>query len=139
MATNVTPGIPNARKQEAVAAICPPGSTYKCALIKAGATVDIIATYAALGSNEVVAGGGYTTGGQTLTGYTADLTDNVAFVDWANPIWDPATFSADGAVIYDTGSGKVVGVIDFGSTRTADGGPFEVEMPASGVGLVRMA
>jgi len=137
MATSITPGIPDARKQEAIAAICPSGSTYKCALIKAGATVGVIGTYAELGANEVASGNGYTTGGATLTGYTAALTSGVASVDWADPVWDPSTISADGAVIYDTGSGKVAAVLTFPATKSSDGGPFTVQLPASGVGVVR--
>ena len=59
----------------------------------------------------------------------------VAFTG-ADAVWDPSNLSADGAVIYETGSGKVVVVLDFGQTVTSMGGPFRVSLPATGPHVV---
>jgi hypothetical protein len=136
--TNITAGMPDNRKSEALAAIMPPGDTYKLALIKVGATVGKIDTYSALGANEVAAGNGYTAGGIALSGYTAASTDGVASVDFADAVWPTSNISADGAVLYDSTTGKVLEVIDFGATITSNGGDFTVNIPSSGVGLVRL-
>ena len=81
-------------------------------------------------TNEV-SGTGYTAGGKILTGVTVLTADTTAYVDFADPSWDPAVFTARGALIYNASkSNKAIAVLDFGSDKTATT-TFTVQMPAN--------
>lgn len=71
-------------------------------------------------TNEVAAGLGYTTGGETLTvSITPTASGSVAYWSFADVEWDPATFTARGALIYNASkANKSVAVLDFGSDKT---------------------
>lgn len=80
--------------------------------------------------NEVV-GSGYTAGGETLTGTTVLQSGSVAYVNFANAQWTPASFTARGALIYNASKGnKAVAVLDFGADKTATLS-FVVQMPSN--------
>jgi hypothetical protein len=82
--------------------------------------------------NEVV-GDGYTAGGQVLEGVSVntDPTTGVVYVNFGNVVWDPAAFTARGALIYNVTQGnKSVAVLDFGSDKTATN-TFTVTMPVN--------
>lgn len=137
----ITTALCNSYKQEVLAGTHGSGDTYKLALIKAApaGTLDKSTTnYSQLGADEVV-GTGYSAGGVTLSGFTIALTGDTASIDWADAVWASATFSADGALLYNASkSNKAVCVIAFGSTYTATNGTFTAQIPGSGVGLVRV-
>jgi hypothetical protein len=58
-----------------------------------------------------------------------------AYINFANISWSGATFSADGALIYNSTNGnKSVAVLSFGSTKTVTSGTFTVQFPAAGTG-----
>ena len=100
------------------------------------------ATTAYTSVNEVT-GTGYTAGGQTMTGVTIsyDATNSVAYVNFANVVWNPAAFTARCALIYDaTASNASIAVIDFGSDKTCTTS-FTVTMPANtySTALIRSA
>ena len=81
-------------------------------------------------TNEVV-GAGYTAGGKTLTGVTVSKSGTTAFLDFNDVIWDPASFTARGALIYNTNLGNLaVAVLDFGADKTATT-TFTVQVPAN--------
>jgi hypothetical protein len=115
--------------------------TYKIALYTSAATLGA-STTAYSATNEVASGGGYTTGGATLT--TPAITDDggKAILSFDTPIlWDPSTITARGALIYNSSkSNKAVMVIDFGADKTSTDGPFEVNLPAAAAatGLLRL-
>jgi len=74
---------------------------------------------------------GYTAGGEILTGVTVLTSGTTAYVDFADPSWDPAAFTARGALIYNASkSNKAIAVLDFGSDKTATT-IFTVQMPAN--------
>jgi hypothetical protein len=76
-------------------------------------------------------GTGYTAGGLTLTGVTVLTADTTAYVDFADPSWNPADFTARGALIYNASkSNKAIAVLDFGSDKTTTT-TFTVQMPAN--------
>lgn len=81
-------------------------------------------------TNEVPNGNGYTTGGETLTGVTVNTSpDGVVYISFNNVVWNPASFTCRGALIYNTTqSNASVAVLDFGSDKTATG-TFTVTMP----------
>lgn len=90
-----------------------------------------------------ISGTGYTAGGQLMTGVTIsyDAVNSVAYVNWANVIWNPANFTARCALIYDATAGNAsIAVIDFGSDKTCTTS-FTVTMPAntSSTALIRSA
>ena len=82
-------------------------------------------------TNEVV-GTGYTAGGQLLTGVTINTSaDGVVYVNFDNVVWNPATFTARGALIYNTTqSNASVAVLDFGADKTCSN-TFTVTMPVN--------
>jgi hypothetical protein len=81
-------------------------------------------------ANEVV-GTGYVAGGNTLTGVTVQQSGTTAYLDFADTTWNPANFTARGALIYNTSLGDLaVAVLDFGADKTATTS-FTVQMPAN--------
>ena len=76
-------------------------------------------------------GTGYTAGGEVLTGVTVLTSGTTAYVDFADPAWNPAAFTARGALIYNASKGnKAIAVLDFGADKTATT-TFTVQMPAN--------
>lgn len=125
-------------KQDILNGVHQPGDTYKIALYTQAAATDknkSSTTYNTTG--ELAAGGGYTQGGISLSGFTVGLSADTAYIDWStDPSWSSASFTADAAVIYNsTRSNKILAVLAFAST-TATAGTFTVQMPAPGTGSV---
>jgi hypothetical protein len=113
--------------------------TLKMALYLATANLDADTTvYTSTGETS---GTGYTAGGNVLTGVTVETSGTTAFVDFANPTWNPANFTARGALIYNVTKGnKAIAILDFGSDKVATT-TFVVEMPANTVSsaLIRIS
>jgi hypothetical protein len=105
------------------------------ALYTGGATLGPT-TAAYTTTNEVPAGAGYTTGGNVLTVTTApttgpNLNNTVMYLSFANAVWNPASFTCRGALIYKVGGGNpTVCVLDFGADKTAVNS-FEVQFPVA--------
>jgi len=103
--------------------------TIKMALYLA--TADLGAATTVYTTSGETSGTGYTAGGETLTGVTVLTSGTTAYVDFADPSWDPADFTARGALIYNASkSNKAIAVLDFGSDKTATT-IFTVQMPAN--------
>ncbi len=113
------------------------GNAFKIALIKATPTGDYGAAttnYSNLtGAADETSGTGYTAGGVALTNVTPTSSSTTAFTDFSNdPTWSSATFSADGALIYNTtSSNKAVCVLTFGGTKSVTSGSFVIQFPAA--------
>jgi hypothetical protein len=100
--------------------------TFKIALYLATADLDANTTVYVTGGE--TSGTGYTAGGEVMTGISVNA---AAFVNFANVLWNPAAFTARGALIYNSTKGnKAVAVLDFGSDKTATN-TFLVQMPAN--------
>lgn len=111
----------------------------KIALYTSAANLDASTTEYST-SGEIV-GSGYSAGGETLTGVTVLLSGTTAYVDFADTTWNPANFTARGALIYNSSkSNKAIAVLDFGSDKTATT-TFTVQMPANTASsaLIRVA
>lgn len=80
-------------------------------------------------TNEIT-GTGYTTGGNTLTPIVPATTDQVAYISFQNTTWNPASFTARGALIYNSTTNAAVAVLDFGSDKTATN-TFTVTFPTA--------
>lgn len=100
---------------------------YKIALIKpasAGTFGTGTTNYSDLATDEIT-GTGYTAGGNTLATNATALAAGVASLDFADTAWTTATFSAAGALIYNSSKlNKAVMVMDFGATYTVTAGTF---------------
>jgi hypothetical protein len=105
------------------------GGAIKLALYTSNATLNADTTVYTT-ANEV-AGTGYTSGGNTLTGATVSLSGTTAYANFANSNWPLSAITARGALIYNSSNGKAIAVLDFGADKTSSGGDFTVQFPAN--------
>ena len=110
--------------------------TFKIALYTAAASVGPTTTIYTT-SGEVV-GTGYTAGGNTLVISTSPTSGNntanipTAFVSFSNTSWTSASFTARGALIYNSTEGnKSVAVLDFGADKTVSNDTFQIIFPTA--------
>ena len=108
--------------------------TFKVALYTAAASLDATTTVYTT-SGEVV-GTGYTAGGNTLTISVTPTSANnssgtpTSYWSFANTSWAGASFTARGALIYNSTEGnKSVAVLDFGSDKTVNNDTFQIVFP----------
>ena len=95
--------------------------TIKIALFTSSASLGA-ATTAYSTSNEVANGNGYATGGVELTSRAVATSGTTAYFDAADPSWTSATFTANGALIYNSSnSNKAIAVLAFGGDFTVAG------------------
>ena len=103
--------------------------TYKIALYSATATID--STTTAYTTDNEITGTGYTAGGKVLTPTIgSDTSNNTSFVTFANVTWNPANFTAAGALIYNSTTNASVAVLNFGGEKVATT-TFTIEFPAA--------
>ncbi len=114
------------------------GDTFKIALYTSSATLGAATTdYSA--TNEITndAGSAYTAGGAALTNAGVSLSSTTAFTDFDDVSYSSASFTANGALIYNTttdggtGTTEAVCVIAFGGDKTATNGTFTIQFPAA--------
>ena len=96
-----------------------------------------------------ITGTGYTnTGVQSTTGQALAISQvpisssTTAYINFTNPQWTGASFSADGALLWNsTQAGKAVAVLDFAGTKTVSSGTFTIQMPtaAPGTAILQIA
>jgi hypothetical protein len=107
--------------------------TFKIALYNTLATLN--STTTVYTTQDEVTGTGYIAGGNTLVisqAPTSTNTETVAWLNFENSSWANATFSADGALIYNSTQGnKAVAILNFGGTKTTANQTFTVTFPAS--------
>jgi len=101
---------------------------YKIALYTAAANLSY-ETLAYTTDGEI-SGTGYTAGGRTLTPIVPATSGQVAYISFQNVTWNPANFTARGALIYNSTTGAAVAVLDFGSDKTATN-TFTVTFPTA--------
>ena len=109
------------------------GNTFKIALYTSSATLGA-STTAYSTSNEITnsSGTAYTAGGATLTSVTPTTSGTTAFCDFADVSYTSASFTANGALIYnDDQSDKAVAVIAFGGDKTVSSGTFTIQFPTA--------
>ena len=110
--------------------------TFKIALYTSSASLGATTT-AYSSTNEITntSGSAYSAGGKplTLTSTFPKASGTTAIVDFDNVSWEIATFTARGALIYNSNaSNKAVAVLDFGSDRSASASTFEIQFPIAG-------
>ena len=108
--------------------------TFKVALYTAAANIG--PTTAVYTTSGEVVGTGYTAGGNTLTISVTPVAANnssgtpTSYWSFANTSWAGASFTARGALIYNSTEGnKSVAVLDFGSDKTVNNDTFQIIFP----------
>ena len=135
----MTQAIPTSFKAEILQGIHDSADTYKIALYTSASTLDETAT--AYTTTNEVSGVGYTSGGQTLSGFSVTTSGTTAILDFTtDPSWENATITARGALIYNASkANKAVMVLDFGSDKSNSEGTFTIRLPLPDAtnGLIR--
>ena len=114
------------------------GDTFKIALYTSSATLGAATTDYST-SNEITntAGSAYVAGGATLTNAGVSLSSTTAFTDFDDVSYTSASFTANGALIYNTTTDggtdttEAVCVIAFGGDKTATNGTFTIQFPTA--------
>ena len=114
------------------------GDTFKIALYTSSATLGAATTDYST-TNEITndAGSAYVAGGATLTNAGVSLSSTTAFTDFDVVSYSSASFTANGALIYNTttdggtGTTDAVCVIAFGGDKTATNGTFTIQFPTA--------
>ena len=124
------------------------GHTFKIALYDSDKNLGASTTdYNTSEEISNTSGSAYSPGGATLTNTGVGLTSTTAFTDFSDVTFSSASFTANGALIYNTttngGSGTTdaVAVIAFGGDKTASNGTFKIEFPTndSSSAIIRLA
>jgi hypothetical protein len=96
------------------------------------------ATTAYTATNEITntSGSAYVAGGAALGNVNPAVSGTTAFTDFADETWSSASFTARGAMIYNstpahTYTNPSVVILDFGSDKTASAGDFTVVFPTA--------
>jgi hypothetical protein len=112
-------------------------NTFKVALYTGNADLNASTTVYTT-SNEVANGSGYTTGGNTLVISQSPTSGNnqsavpTAFISFSNTSWTSASFTARGALIYNSTQGnKSIAVLDFGADKTVTNDTFQIIFPTA--------
>ena len=119
------------------------GNTFKIALYDSDATLGA-STTAFSTSEEITntSGTAYTSGGATLTSVTPAASSTTAVCDFADVSYSSASFTANGALIYNSSASNVaVCAIAFGSDKTATNGTFTIQFPTADAtnAIIRLA
>ena len=124
------------------------GDTFKIAMFTSSASLGASTTDYST-SNEITntSGTAYTAGGASLTNAGVTLSSTTAYTDFSDVSWTSATFTANGAMIYNTTTGTdtsttdAVAIIAFGADKTVSSGTFTIQFPAAGAttAIIRLA
>lgn len=113
------------------------GDTFKIALYTSSATLDASTTaYSSTDEITNTSGSAYTAGGADLSNVNPSTSGTTALTDFADETWSSASFTARGALIYNstpthTYTNPSVVVLDFGSDKTASAGDFTIVFPTA--------
>ena len=83
-------------------------------------------------ATEVATGGGYTQGGNILTGRLASYSGTIAVLTADDISWSSASFTCRYAVLYETAASKIRAIFDLGD-QTVSNGTFTLLWNASGI------
>lgn len=113
------------------------GDTFYIALYTNSASFTA-ATTAYTATNEITntSGTAYVAGGGVLANVSPSSSGTTALTDFADETWSSASFTARGAMIYNSTPGHTytnpsVVILDFGSDKTASAGDFTVVFPTA--------
>ena len=92
-------------------------------------------------TDEVADGLGYSAGGVAMTGAALVENGGEEIVDFDDPVWPLASFTARKFLVYlNTAGNKAVALITYDADKTGTGGNFTLTMPAAtaGNGFLRL-
>lgn len=127
----ITSKICTSYKAECFQGIHLPTDVYKIALYTSSANLDA-STSAYTTSGEVSSSGtGYSAGGIVLLGFSVGMSGETAYIDFTtDPSWPSATFTARGALIYNSSKdNRAVAAFDFGQDKVCSGSTFLLILP----------
>lgn len=106
------------------------GNTFKIALYTSSAVIGAETTaYTAAGE---ITGAGYTAGGTTLTNVDPTTSGTTAYATFQTVSWPAATFTANGALIYNANAANASVVsLAFGSDQSVSNSTFEIIFPTA--------
>jgi hypothetical protein len=106
------------------------GDTFKIALYTSSAVIGAETTaYTAAGE---ITGAGYTAGGTTLTNVDPTTSGTTAYATFQTVSWPAATFTANGALIYNANAANASVVsLAFGSDQSVSSATFEIIFPTA--------
>ena len=114
------------------------GHTFKIALFDSDASLGAATTdYNTSEEITNTSGSAYSAGGATLTRSGVSLSSTTAFTDFSDVSYTSASFTANGAMIYNTTTGggssttDAVCIIAFGGDKTATNGTFTIQFPTA--------
>ena len=113
---------------------------YKIALYSS--TADLNAATPAYTTTGEISGTGYTAGGIFVVPTQPASEGTTAYVSFSDASWTGASFTAAGALIYDTYQlNASVAVLNFGGNKTPSNGTFTIQFPTntSTTALIRIA
>jgi hypothetical protein len=106
--------------------------TFRIALYTSAASLDPSTTtvYTTVGE---ASGTGYSAGGIILVPTAPANSGVAAYLSFANASWTGASFTANGALIYNATQGnRAVCILAFGGDKTPTSGTFTVQFPVNG-------
>lgn len=118
----------------------PGGNTFKIALYTVAASLD--ATVTSYTSASEVSSANYAAGGTALSAVTPAVVNGVAVVSFATAMWTAVSFSAAGALIYNSSNGnRAVCVLSFGTVYTPVNQNFTIQFPVANdqTAIIRIA
>lgn len=121
--------VANSAKSEFLAGVHQPDDVYKIALYSGKANLDA-GTSQYEEANEIDANG-YEKGGQVLVGYSGSTDAGTAIMSFHSPVWNAASISARGAMIYNASKeNRALAIFDFGMEITSTNGTFTATIPS---------
>ena len=106
--------------------------TFKIALYSQSASLDPSTTMVYTATGEVT-GTGYSAGGIALVPTTPTQFNAYAYLSFANAVWTGVSFTANGALIYNSTQGnRAVAILAFGGNKTPVNQVFTVQFPVNG-------
>lgn len=108
-----------------------PADTFKIALYTSVADLNPATTtvYTTVGE---VSGAGYVAGGKVLAPTAPAYVGTTAYLSFADVVWTTASFTANGALIYNASQGnRAVCILAFGGDKTPVSNTFTVVFPVN--------
>jgi len=106
------------------------GTTYVYKIALYNALADLNYNTLTYTTTNEVTGSGYSAGGLVLTPIAPATSEQTAYISFNNVTWNPASFTARGALIYNSTTNAAVAVLDFGSDKVASN-TFTITFPAA--------
>jgi hypothetical protein len=109
------------------------GDAFYWALYTSTAAHDATTTAYSTTNELADATGGYDRPGETMANITPVANSTSAVMDWLDPTWTTASFTAASTLLHNNSS-QSVAVWDFGGDQTASGGDFVLQIPTAAIG-----